>query len=209
MTHDSINSPSHYAEGRQFETISVIEDWELGYRLGNAVKYISRAGRKDPEKTLEDLKKAQWYLAREIESIEGIKPFERSYEEIVESLRFYGESQDNPIAWPEPDGSGFDSLLDTDGWGAAEYVPFDATKDAISFDVDEHDWEDFWTGGWDDSVGPVEVSLSQEEIQAIMSKKDLNSFEDDEIIATIEKREMILGVKKDGSTCVLKDGRCT
>ena len=102
MTHDSINSPSHYAEGRQFETISVIEDWELGYRLGNAVKYISRAGRKDPEKTLEDLKKAQWYLAREIESIEGIKPFERSYEEIVESLRFYGESQDNPIAWPEP-----------------------------------------------------------------------------------------------------------
>ena len=68
MSHDVVNSPSHYAEGREFETIDVIEDWGLGYHLGNAVKYISRAGRKDD--ILQDLKKAQWYLNREIENLE-------------------------------------------------------------------------------------------------------------------------------------------
>ena len=68
MSHDAVNRPSHYAEGREFETIDVIEDWGLGYHLGNAVKYISRAGRKDD--ILQDLKKAQWYLTREIENLE-------------------------------------------------------------------------------------------------------------------------------------------
>ena len=68
MSHDVVNNPSHYAEGREFETIDVIEDWGLGYHLGNAVKYISRAGRKDD--ILQDLKKAQWYLTREIENLE-------------------------------------------------------------------------------------------------------------------------------------------
>ena len=46
MTHDPINNPSHYAEGRQFEPIDVIEDWKLNYRMGNVLKYVSRAGRK-------------------------------------------------------------------------------------------------------------------------------------------------------------------
>lgn len=64
---DTINHPSHYAAGRQHEPIDVIEDWELGFNLGNAVKYISRAGRKgDP---LEDLRKAAWYLEREIQRL--------------------------------------------------------------------------------------------------------------------------------------------
>lgn len=43
----NVNHPSHYAEGRKYEPIDVIEDWELGFNLGNTVKYISRAGRKD------------------------------------------------------------------------------------------------------------------------------------------------------------------
>ena len=44
----------------------VIEAWGLGFNLGNALKYISRAGRKDPEKTEEDLQKAIWYINREL-----------------------------------------------------------------------------------------------------------------------------------------------
>jgi hypothetical protein len=60
-----ISSPAHYTSG-SIETIEVIEDWGLGYHLGNAVKYISRAGKKDPDKTVEDLRKAVWYLEREI-----------------------------------------------------------------------------------------------------------------------------------------------
>ena len=59
---DKINKPEHYAKGRKFEPIDVIEDWKLGYHLGNALKYISRVGRKNDEE--EDVNKAIYYLKR-------------------------------------------------------------------------------------------------------------------------------------------------
>lgn len=65
---DAINHPNHYCEGRKYEPIDVIEDWELDFCLGNALKYISRAGRKDSES--DDLKKAVWYINRRIEQVE-------------------------------------------------------------------------------------------------------------------------------------------
>lgn len=69
----NINHPSHYGgESNPYEAIKVIEAWGLGFNLGNVVKYISRAGKKGNK--LEDLKKAQWYLQREIEKLETIKP---------------------------------------------------------------------------------------------------------------------------------------
>jgi hypothetical protein len=61
-----INSPPHYAFARDQEPIKVIRAWGLGFALGNVVKYIARAGRKDQEKRIEDLKKARWYLDDEI-----------------------------------------------------------------------------------------------------------------------------------------------
>ena len=64
---DSINHPAHYTHGG-IEAIDVIEAWELNYKLGNVLKYISRAPFK--ENYLQDLKKAQWYLNREIEQTE-------------------------------------------------------------------------------------------------------------------------------------------
>jgi hypothetical protein len=65
---DNINHPQHYGGAdNPYEAIKVIEAWGLGFALGNTVKYISRAGKKDPSKTLEDLEKALWYLKREIE----------------------------------------------------------------------------------------------------------------------------------------------
>lgn len=63
---DSINHPDHYNTGR-IEVIEAIEDWKLNYHLGNAVKYIARAGKKDPAKLVEDLEKAIWYVRRRIE----------------------------------------------------------------------------------------------------------------------------------------------
>ena len=69
MEHDNVNHPSHYTDGN-IEVIDFIEDKNLPYHLGNAVKYISRAGKKDPEKTVEDLRKAVWYLNRYIEKME-------------------------------------------------------------------------------------------------------------------------------------------
>lgn len=63
QVNDIINHPSHYTDGK-FETIEAIESWQLGYHLGNAVKYISRAGKKSKDTELEDLRKARWYLKR-------------------------------------------------------------------------------------------------------------------------------------------------
>lgn len=65
---DMVNHPSHYNSGK-YEVIDVIEDWNLGFSLGNAVKYIARAGKKDPSATKEDLEKAVWYINREISRI--------------------------------------------------------------------------------------------------------------------------------------------
>lgn len=67
---NTIEHPSHYTDGG-IETIDFIEAKKLNYRLGNVVKYVSRAGKKDPETRIEDLKKALWYLEREIGSNDG------------------------------------------------------------------------------------------------------------------------------------------
>lgn len=65
---DPVNHPSYYTDGK-IEVIDYIKDKGLGFCLGNAVKYISRAGKKDPEKEIEDLWKAAWYIIRRIEEI--------------------------------------------------------------------------------------------------------------------------------------------
>jgi hypothetical protein len=62
-----VSHPSHYNTGK-IEVIEFIEDQQLNFHLGNAVKYISRAGRKNPEKLVEDLEKSIWYLRRFIET---------------------------------------------------------------------------------------------------------------------------------------------
>ncbi len=67
---DQVNHPQHYGGSENaYEAIKVIEAWQLGFCLGNVVKYISRAGKKGNK--LEDLKKAQWYLNHEIERLES------------------------------------------------------------------------------------------------------------------------------------------
>lgn len=58
---DPVNQPPHYTHGA-IETIDVIEDWQLGFHLGNCIKYISRAKHKGNEKL--DIDKAIWYLQR-------------------------------------------------------------------------------------------------------------------------------------------------
>lgn len=66
--YDIVSRPSHYAEGRKYEPKDVIRDWNLNFNLGNTVKYVARAGRKDD--ILQDLKKARQYLDFEIEYLE-------------------------------------------------------------------------------------------------------------------------------------------
>lgn len=71
---EMIDHPAHYGgEDNPYETIKVIEAWELdrSFCLGNTVKYISRAGKKSGNDMLQDLKKARWYLDREIARMEN------------------------------------------------------------------------------------------------------------------------------------------
>lgn len=62
----NVSHPKHYNTGK-IEVIEFLEDKELGFHLGNSVKYICRAGKKDPAKLIEDLQKAVWYIERFIE----------------------------------------------------------------------------------------------------------------------------------------------
>lgn len=67
---EAVNHPAHYGGVHNvYEAIKVIEAWNLGFHLGNTVKYISRAGKKDA--ILQDLKKARWYLDRYIAKLES------------------------------------------------------------------------------------------------------------------------------------------
>ena len=64
---EAVNHPSHYGGGdNPYEVIKVIEAWGFGFNLGCVLRYIGRAGKKDPRKHIEDLKKARWYIDREI-----------------------------------------------------------------------------------------------------------------------------------------------
>ena len=75
LKNSDVDHPRHYADTK-IEVIDYIEDKNLGFCLGNAIKYISRAGRKESaamdtkQKTIQDLKKAIWYITRRIEEIE-------------------------------------------------------------------------------------------------------------------------------------------
>jgi len=65
MTEDMVNHPPHYTNGG-IETIDFIEAKRLNYNRGNVIKYITRAGIKNTETEIEDLRKAEFYLRREI-----------------------------------------------------------------------------------------------------------------------------------------------
>ena len=65
-----VNHPPHY-NGGNIEAIDVIEDWDLDFNLGNAVKYICRAEHKGSYE--EDIEKAIWYLQRSLQNIKKAK----------------------------------------------------------------------------------------------------------------------------------------
>jgi hypothetical protein len=84
---NNVNHPKHYGGAdNPYEAIKVIEAWNLGFCLGNTIKYISRAGKKGQagtgtqghktalEHEIEDLEKAKWYLERRIQQLTKTKP---------------------------------------------------------------------------------------------------------------------------------------
>ena len=71
---DAVSHPHYYNTGG-IEVIDAIEAWGFGegFNRGNAIKYIARAGRKDPAKEVEDLKKARFYIDAEIKRLEKVE----------------------------------------------------------------------------------------------------------------------------------------
>ena len=65
-----IEHQNQYNPGK-YEAKDVIRDWDLNFNLGNAVKYICRAGKKDPNKLVEDLEKAATYINFELEYLKN------------------------------------------------------------------------------------------------------------------------------------------
>lgn len=82
MEKEKVNHPHYYNIG-SIEIIDAIDDWQLNFSRGNAIKYIARAGYKDPATEIEDLEKAKWYLEHEIARLKKEDRVEQyiSYEE--------------------------------------------------------------------------------------------------------------------------------
>ena len=228
---DMIN-PSHYRGDRKFEPIAVIEDWGLNYRLGNALKYISRNGRKPGEDPREGLRKAIWYLERQIQALDKPSQYAHPHDQYEDVFRSAGDIRVYELAH-EPGLSNREVLEACDSLGinvkshssslcaatASKLRGFLTNRGVQYEDVLEYygqsiDLDEAWpfeeqpdyVTGWDESLGPVEIS--EEEIVNILARKALDQFDDDEIVSTVERRGMVIGFKKDGSSCVLKDGRC-
>lgn len=96
---DIVNHPSHYTDGN-IEVIDFIEDKQLGFCLGNAVKYISRAGKKYKDKEIEDLEKAIWYIKRRIKELKNGEQ-EKINERLEEMIEKEGLNRDLTPECPE------------------------------------------------------------------------------------------------------------
>jgi hypothetical protein len=71
-TYEFVNHPNHYGgETNTYEVIKIIEALEMDFHLGNTFKYIARAGKKETDRGIQDLKKALWYLERKIQLLEN------------------------------------------------------------------------------------------------------------------------------------------
>ena len=97
---DMVNHPSHYTDGN-IEVIDFIEDKKLNYHRGNALKYLCRAGKKDPAKEVEDLQKAIWYINREIQRLEAQKQRDAREEELKAVGVTFADDLRRPVRVPE------------------------------------------------------------------------------------------------------------
>lgn len=69
---DNVNHPKHYnSHPAGIECIDVVR--HMNFNLGNAIKYIWRAGLKEADKNIQDLEKAKWYIDNEIDRLRMFK----------------------------------------------------------------------------------------------------------------------------------------
>lgn len=117
---DTVNHPEHYTEGfsNGSEVIDITEN--LNFNRGNVVKYVTRAGKKNPSTDIEDLQKAQWYLQREIERLGSVLLQRPGYVWEDNSGSFW---RWNENSWEYLD-SDAGEWIDIHGWPSDKYKPF-------------------------------------------------------------------------------------
>lgn len=100
---DLVNNPPHYQTESGLEAIDVIEAFfENDHYLATTFKYMARAGKKDPKKLLEDLKKARWYLDRKIAREEARPVATPNWESVAQEFRKWLVSPPEPLRYPLP-----------------------------------------------------------------------------------------------------------
>lgn len=154
---DFINLPPHYIEGRKIEPIDVIEDWGLGFHLGNALKYLSRAGRKSAN-PVEDLEKLVWYVNRYADKIEREAEQEHPFGHIADGFGFMSADQEER-EFQELGSRAFGSDSDPDPWPGVALGPISpVAPDVLSFGTatpssvtheDVIDFESWKPKGWE------------------------------------------------------------
>ena len=92
---DPVNHPSHYKLANGTEVIDVTEN--LNFCRGNAVKYLCRAGHKDPAKEIEDLKKAEFYVKREISRLIRLEAIKRAKEQSLPAIHLSVTEDDQVV----------------------------------------------------------------------------------------------------------------
>lgn len=108
-----VYNPDYYKTGK-IEVADFIEDKDFNFFLGNVVKYVSRAGKKEGNTAIQDLKKAQWYLNKEISRLGGEEPAKKcccgemsadeyAYMLAEISMNSYDEEEDNWCEYTESD----------------------------------------------------------------------------------------------------------
>ena len=210
MTKDNVNHPAHYTEGRAFEVIEVLEDWcerapsvVKGALQWQVLKYLGRVWDKtDP---LEDLKKSRWYLNRLITELEADQAVYDTLDKSEEPVLDYDEIVEFHLDNVPFDATGNIDLWD-DSLGPQE--PVDGAGNPV------------YAG---DYKGPLYaphpqvketahvqyVGDAEWDSASYQGPRDEDHFEEDEIIRIFERRGTIIGVKKDGSSCILgSDGTC-
>lgn len=93
---EMVNHPEHY-KGNRFEVIDIIEDYQLSFHLGNAIKYILRAGKKDSAE--QDLNKAIWYIKRHIENLPLPETKHKPIEFEWEAKKFYKHDKNTDVCF--------------------------------------------------------------------------------------------------------------
>ncbi len=173
-TYDTVHNPAHYTEGRQYEPIDVIEDWQLPFHLGNALKYIARAGRKDPTLTRQDISKAIWYLERFSDQFVEPEAQARDADELIAAKEEQNERE-------------FIALGEI-----PSTILFGSDEDAIPFDASDWEYPAFDNEYGYGAAQPVDPS------SFFPYGKDTTKFGQDEVIFTETEGDNILGHKANG-----------